>query len=164
MSSLGAISESKRITSSLRNARMQIESNVLQIGDAKDIVDEDGELIQEANDEHRFKLKDSLRRTRMSMRKLKISEIQEKYGVMIALCFLSLTALFIVLRRLRVLALCFFLFGYVHKTENNRKIVAPAEIKEAIVGAETEEAYTCFEYGSCLTNPGNSGICVNSRL
>ena len=112
-SSLGAINDAKRITSSLRNARMQIEGNVLQMGDAKDQVDEDGEFIQDTNDEHRIKLKDALKRTSTNMGKLKLSEIQEKYGVMLAFGFLSLAALFIILRRLRVIAFFYFLFGYI---------------------------------------------------
>jgi hypothetical protein len=114
------INDARLITSSLRKARSQIESNVLQMYDASDSLNEDGEYIKETLDDHKITIKDGLKRTKTHLRGLKIAEIQEKYGIKFSLWIFTLTAVFIILRRLRVFVLIYFIFGW-NKKENIKK-------------------------------------------
>ena len=126
-SSSSALKDAKRITASLRSARLQMEASVLSMGDASELVQEDskyyrgsfyeihhpfpplhfyeytiGELISDTLDIHRGGLKDALKRTKRSLGNLEFSELKEKYGITIGIGIFTCVALWIIARRLRI--------------------------------------------------------------
>jgi len=110
--SSSAISDAKLVTLSLRNARMQIESDVWQMGDASDALNDDGALIHDALQDHKDVISSVLKRTGINLRKLKWSEIQEKYGVMAVTTLFCSCCAFIILRRLRVFVFLYFILSF----------------------------------------------------
>lgn len=109
---------------------MQIESNVWQMGDANDALDEDGALIKEALDEHKDVIGSVLKRTGINLRKLKWSELREKYGVMLATAIFCACCTFVIMRRLRVFVFIYFILAFIglksfdkHVSVNNKTTV-----------------------------------------
>jgi hypothetical protein len=124
--SSSAISDARKVTSSLRNARIQIETNVWQMNDAREAIEDDGALIKDALDDHKDVLSSVLKRTGLNLGKLKISELREKYGVFVAFWIFVACITFIILRRLRFFVLLYFIGGILGIIKSDKKSVTPS--------------------------------------
>jgi hypothetical protein len=99
---------------------MQIESNVWQMGDANDALDTDGALIKEALDDHKDVIGSVLKRTGINLRKLKWSELREKYGVMLATALFCFCCAFVIMRRLKLFVFIYFILGLLGLKSSDR--------------------------------------------
>jgi hypothetical protein len=107
------LSEAKDITRTLRQARRDIEHSFRMSADAVTSLDEDSTLLADSYDDHKFTLKSALSSTKHWLGQLKTAEWQEKYGVLAAQIFFYASALFVVMRRVRIVAL-FKFFGRIY--------------------------------------------------
>ena len=134
MRGTNTIHDAKRITNAMRRARSQMEANVMLSGDANSLLNEDGELISESLDDHKYHIKSTLSRTRQHLFAVSIAELKEKYGLFFSVAIFTTTSIFIILRRIRFFTLILVVFGkdyasYFASRPNDQSVLETTAVK-----------------------------------
>ena len=98
------IDEARSINSSLRRVKQLVQLNTFQAESASAILGQDGDVIKDSLDEHKYGLKEALRSTKQRLSLLKFAEFREKYMIAAAVSFYVLVALYIILKRTGLLS------------------------------------------------------------
>eukprot|EP01038_Epipyxis_sp_PR26KG_P007891 gene7891-10707_t len=99
------INEAKLINSTLRRARQTMKIGVLQSSLAVEVLHEDGAVISETLDNHKYKLKSTLSLTGRRLSKLKNAEELEKYLIYLSLSFFGVVVAYIISKRMGFLSI-----------------------------------------------------------
>jgi hypothetical protein len=103
MSKPQVIDEARTINSSLKRVKQSVKVGVLQAESASSVLGQDGSLLTDTLDEHKYGLKGALFTTKSHLKSLKFAELREKYTIYISLAFFLCVVAFIVVRRTRAL-------------------------------------------------------------
>jgi hypothetical protein len=105
MSRSDPISDARSITASLQKSTNVMGSTVTTANTAVGNLMEDGDTIRETLDEHKFGLKVGLEDTNRKLNRVQTAEQREKWMVWSSLAFFTSVVLYIIAKRLRILAL-----------------------------------------------------------
>jgi hypothetical protein len=102
---VAAVSEARQITSSLRRVRQSMAAGVIHADEAVSTLLQDGEVIKDTLDEHKYELKGSLHVTKSKLNRVKSAEERERYSIFFALTFFTTVVAYIIMKRTRLLTI-----------------------------------------------------------
>jgi hypothetical protein len=106
--SAGILDEARQINSSLRRVGQQVRVSVNLAGSATQTLDQDGQTISKALNEHKYELKNALSSTSRRLTQIKNAAIYEKYYMWAAVAFFTSVVIYILLKRLGILTLAWY--------------------------------------------------------
>lgn len=108
--SAGILDEARQINSSLRRVGQQVRVSVNLAGSATQTLDQDGQTISKALNEHKYELKNALSSTSRRLTQIKNAAIYEKYYMWaaVAVAFFTSVVIYILLKRLGILTLAWY--------------------------------------------------------
>ena len=129
---VAAVSEARQITSSLRRVRQSMAAGVIHADEAVSTLLQDGEVIKDTLDEHKYELKGSLHVTKSKLNRVKSAEERERYSIFFALTFFTTVVAYIIMKRTRLLTIALMsirgalqggqiLHGYLQNTTDVRR-------------------------------------------
>ena len=112
------IVNAKGITSSLRRSANTMSSSVATADTAVSSLAVDGETIKETLDEHKYGLKVELQETKVRLDKIKSTDEREKRLIWGSVSFFTAVVVYIICKRLRIIALIMMIYSGAHKGGN----------------------------------------------
>lgn len=104
------IDEARQINSSLKRIGQQVRVSVTMAESAASTLEQDGQTISKALNEHKYELKGALKSTSNRLTTIKNAAIYEKYYMMAAISFFILVMLYIISKRLGVINSLWYIF------------------------------------------------------
>lgn len=102
------VEEAKLINSSLKRASQHLLLGVLQADSAAATIEQDGATIQRSLHEHKYGLKSALKSTQQKLKKIKNSEIYERYFLILSMALFLAVVGYIVTKRTGLLSLVLY--------------------------------------------------------
>ena len=101
--STAAASDARQITSALRRVQKAISSSVTSADEAVSVLLQDGAILEDTLQDHKYGLKSSLQTTKYRLDRIKSAETREVYSVFLSLSFFTSVVIYIVAKRTRLL-------------------------------------------------------------
>lgn len=102
------VDEAKLINSSLKRASQHLLLGVLQADSAAATIEQDGATIQRSLHEHQYGLKSALKSTQQKLKKIKNSEVYERYFLILSMALFLAVVGYIVTKRTGLLSLMLY--------------------------------------------------------
>lgn len=102
-SNTGIIDEARQINSSLRRVGQQARVSVTMAGSAASTLDQDGNTIEKALNEHKYELKGALNSTSRRLAKIKNAAANERLYMTAAIGFFLSVVVYIISKRMGIL-------------------------------------------------------------
>ena len=104
-----ALKDAKVITNSLKRSNASMNNGVIQAESAVELLQQDGNVIKNTLDAHKYELKGALTNSKRSLQKLQNMQWLEKWIYRLSLAFFIMVVIFIIGRRT---------FGFAFKSKN----------------------------------------------
>jgi len=108
-SSAGIIDEARQINSSLRRVGQQARISVTMAGSAASTLDQDGNTIEKALNEHKHELKGALTSTGRRLAKIKSAAANEKLYMSASVAVFTAVVIYIITKRMGILGTVWYL-------------------------------------------------------
>ena len=101
--STAAASDARQITSALRRVHKTISSSVMNADEAVSVLLQDGAILEDTLQDHKYGLKSSLQTTKYRLDRIKSAETRETYSIFLSLSFFTTVVIYIIAKRTRLL-------------------------------------------------------------
>lgn len=111
------LSEAKAINASLNRSKEHLQVSLLQTDTAVQVLDNDGNILTEALNDHKIELRTTLQSTKRRLDRIKLAEKWEQLMMTVSLSIFTVAVAFILLSRFRVFVnIQYFIFGCSRKS------------------------------------------------
>ena len=100
-----AVSDARQITAALRRVRTNMSSSVMNADEAVSLLLQDGAILEDTLQDHKYGLKGSLQTTKYRLARIKSAETRERYSIFLSLSFFTSVVIYIVAKRTRILTI-----------------------------------------------------------
>lgn len=100
-----AVTDARQITASLRRVHTTMSSSVMNADEAVSVLLQDGAILEDTLQDHKYGLKGSLQTTKHRLSRIKSAETREAYMIFLSLSFFTSVVMYIIAKRTRLLTI-----------------------------------------------------------
>ena len=116
--STAAASDARQITSALRRVHKTISSTVTNADEAVSVLLQDGAILEDTLQDHKYGLKSTLQTTKYRLDRIKSAETRETYSIFLSLSFFTAVVVYIIAKRTRLLTVAWLAINGVIRGRN----------------------------------------------
>jgi hypothetical protein len=100
-----AVTDARQITASLRRVHTTMSSSVMNADEAVSVLLQDGAILEDTLQDHKYGLKGSLQTTKHRLSRIKSAETREAYMIFLSLSFFTSVVMYVIAKRTRLLTI-----------------------------------------------------------